>query len=294
MPSPQLQTVRDMLRSFADASGTPQGLFEIDRLRAALGPTPFDWPPDVSIVEADATAGRWLVPANGSVDHRILYIHGGGLIRGGFRSHGAIAAWIARHSRCVVFFADYRLAPEHVFPAALEDVRAALIHIVKSGPGGSGAACSIALAGDSAGAGLASALLMDGASPAQQARAALLLCPMLDWDETHSPALRTSSFRRAMALCYAAGHDRRDPALSPLFGDWSRLPPLMIDGAGADEFLPDAREAARRAAAAGVDVEFCLVPEMPHVWHRFAPFLPEGEDALRRGAVFLQRRLHHG
>jgi epsilon-lactone hydrolase len=227
-------------------------------------------------------------------DRCILYFHGGGYVLGNARLYRDFLWRIGMAARATVLFFDYRLAPEHPFPAALEDaVTVSRWLFARAG------ARRVAFVGDSAGGGLLLATLQklrDAGSvlPA----AAVAISPWTDlalsgesfrsnadadpmMDATHIPPI---------ADHYLAGTDPMNPYASPVFGDPAGLPPTLIH-AGSDEILrDDAVRMAERMRAAGCQVELEVWPQMPHVWHLYARILPEGRQAMARIGSFLQRR----
>lgn len=246
----------------------------------------------------DALAGVAAVRFQGQgadASRALLYLHGGGYTTGAIASHEALTSRLALAAGCPVFALDYRLAPEHPFPAALEDAVAACRALAGRGiaPG------RLALAGDSAGGGLAAAALLalrdDGdALPG----CAVLISPWADlagesgWasaDEAADPMVTIASLHR-MAGAYLAGGDARHPLASPIFAELAGLPPLLIQVGTAEILLTDATVFAQRARAAGVEVTLEVEPGAPHVWHHFLPMLPEAVAAVERIAAFLRQR----
>ena len=228
-------------------------------------------------------------------DRCILYFHGGGYMVGTAPLFRDFLWRLGVAARAAVLYFDYRLAPEHPFPAALEDaVRAYRWLAARLEPR------RIAFAGDSAGGGLALATMHklrdDGdALPG----AAVALSPWTDLALT-GESLRSNADADpmmnaeripAIADNYLAGADPRHPYASPLYGDASRLPPTLIH-AGSDEILrDDAVRMAERMRAAGCEVEIDVWPRMPHAWHLYARILPEGRQAIDRIGAFLEQRL---
>lgn len=223
----------------------------------------------------------------------ILYLHGGAFVAGSPRTHRGVAGRLARGVGAQSFVPDYRLAPEHPFPAALED--AAAVYRGLLGQGFPPAA--VALAGDSAGGNLVFALLLklkkEGTPlPA----AAVALSPFVDMTgsgESMTGNAALDPFLQAAGLpavvgAYAPGRDPLDPLVSPLFGDLAGLPPCFIQ-CGSDEILRDDAERMHAAlSAAGVKSELEVWTRMPHVWQAFARFLPEGRLAIARICSFLE------
>lgn len=233
-------------------------------------------------------------PSGTSPDRRILYLHGGAFVTGSPRTHRGIAGRIARGVSAEVIVPDYRLAPEHPFPAALDDAARAYAALIERGV----PASSIALAGDSAGGNLVFALLLKlKGEGLPMPAAAVGMSPFADFTASGE------SFRVNAALdpllhvrglpsvvnAYAPGLDARNPLLSPIFGDLAGLPPTLIQ-CGSDEILlDDARRLHAGLTGAGVPCDLEVWPLMPHVWQAFASFLPEGRLAIRRITAFLGR-----
>jgi acetyl esterase/lipase len=226
----------------------------------------------------------------------VLWIHGGGYIFGSGiapdmrdpRLHGWVAAF-----GCVVVSIDYRLAPEHPYPAALQDVTAAYRALA----GQAGSAGHIVVSGESAGGNLAIELLIAGqAQGLTMPAAALLLSPMTDLTVTgssyagkaHADPAITAQAIRTRAADYLAGTDPADPLVSPIFADLSGLPPLLIQAGSHEVLLDDATRLAVKAAADDVAVILDITPGVPHVFQAFAALLDEGDAALNRAARFIR------
>lgn len=225
----------------------------------------------------------------------VLYLHGGGYSLGSCNTHRHVAAEICRQTGARVWLLDYRLAPEHPLPAALEDSVAAYRHLLRTAPPG-----RIALAGDSAGAGLLVATLasLPAAGLAMPA-AAYCMSPWVDMRcnsesmtlKSSEDAVATPSLLRLMASRYLAGGNPHDPRASPVLADLSGLPPMLIQVGSAEVLLDDAVLLARTLGIAGVEATLEIWPEMVHVWQCFYPVLPEGHAALRKGCGFITSRL---
>jgi epsilon-lactone hydrolase len=223
----------------------------------------------------------------------VLHLHGGGYCVGSALTPRSWAAYLSAQAGCRVVVPEYRLAPEHPYPAALEDARAVLAEL--SGPDGPG---SIVVSGDSAGGGLAMALLLALRDEGQDLPAgAILLSPWLDLgrdrradpDLVRRDVLLTPDWLEACARAYAAPAVWANPLVSPLRAAHAGLPPLLIQ-AGTDELLaPDAGLLAASAAAAGVDVTYT---RWPRRWHDFVlqpGLLAAADSALAQAAWFLTR-----
>ena len=223
----------------------------------------------------------------------IFHIHGGGFALGSATGSVGLASSLARKTGMRAVSADYRLAPEHPYPAALQDVTAAYRALA----GQAGSAEQIVVSGESAGGNLAIELLIAGkAEGLTMPAAALLLSPMTDLTVTGSsyackahadPAISAQAIR-TRAADYLAGTDPADPLGSPIFADLSGLPPLLIQAGSHEVLLDDATRLAAKAAADDVAVILDITPGVPHVFQAFAALLDEGDAALNRAARFVQ------
>lgn len=226
----------------------------------------------------------------------MLYLHGGAYVIGSAQGYRSLAAELGRAANATCYAIDYRLAPEHPFPAAIEDVLSAYEALLARGISSS----NIVFAGDSAGAGLALAALAavrDENIPVPAA--ALLISPWADLTcssaslsqkAADDPSL-TAAGLRAMANIYLGGAAPDHVRASPAFANLTGLPPLLIQVGTSEILLDDALAVASRAAHAGVDVSLRVWPEMIHVWHAFAFMLPEGRAAIAEAGAFLQKHL---
>ncbi len=234
------------------------------------------------------TTGIGGIPAGifGDGARRIVWLHGGGYVFGSAASHGTAAAWLARASGCTVIVPEYRLAPEHPWPAQRDDALAVID--AWDGP--------LALVGDSAGGHLA--LVAALARPGRIAALALL---SPNTDRTgKSTTRRPNSARDAMnadaddarlARMAMGGRDPADPEVSPLGADLSRLPPLHIAVATTEVLLDDSLLLAAEAARAGAAVELVVTPGLFHLWPLWPDAIPEGAATLDGVAAFLVRHL---
>ncbi len=247
-------------------------------------------------IDAGGVPGEVITTPASRPDRHVLFLHGGGYVTGSPALYRHFTWRIATAARARVLALDYRLAPEHPFPAALDDSVAAYLWLV----GGMGDPRRTAVMGDSAGGGLALALLSrlrdDGLDlPA----AAIALSPWTDLAlagaslslNARSDPMLNAADARLFAECYLAGADPRHPYASPLYGNPAGLPPTLIH-VGSDEILRD--DAVRMAAAlreAGCRVEIEVWRRMPHVWHLFAPVLPEAKQAIANIGAFVDQVL---
>jgi acetyl esterase/lipase len=228
-------------------------------------------------------------------EHVILYFHGGAYAVGTAASSVGLASDLGRRARARLVSVDYRLAPEHPYPAALEDAVAVYRGLIASGRSPS----AIAIAGESAGAGLVAATLvtlMRAGLPLPSA--ALMMSPWVDLTLSGDsmsekceldPALTPEGLKRRVGDYVGAG-DPADGLLSPIFADLTGLPPLLVQVGSHEILLDDATRLAARAAAADVAVTLQVTPEVPHVFQAFASMLDEAGAALTEAGAFL--RLH--
>jgi monoterpene epsilon-lactone hydrolase len=240
-------------------------------------------------------ADRITTPAS-RPDRHVLYLHGGSFITGWPALYRDLTWRVATMCRARVLCIDYRLAPEHPFPAALEDAVAAYRFLLSAGAEPQ----HIAVMGDSAGGGLVFATLLrlrDEGTPLPAA--AVAVSPWTDL------ALTGESFRLNAAIdplvpvelapqvvdLYLAGADPRHPYASPLYGDPTGLPPTLIQVGGDDVLRDDAVRMAEKMHAAGCQVEIEIAPRMWHVWHMLMRVMPEARAALARIGAFMQDRL---
>ncbi len=248
----------------------------------------------LEMIDADGVPAAWVQREGARQDHVVLYLHGGGYVVGSIRTHQTLAAYLSRAADARVLLIDYRLAPEHPFPAAVEDAVRAYRWLLGQGI----APERTAVAGDSAGGGLTVATLLALEEADQPLpRAAACLSPWLDLtmsgETIETLADRDPVVRRPdlhfMAKAYLRGADPKTPTASPLFGDLAGLPPILIQ-VGTDEvLLDDARRFAEKAREAGVSVELDVWQDMIHVWQAAAGFVPESWKAIRRIGAFLKK-----
>jgi monoterpene epsilon-lactone hydrolase len=256
-------------------------------------------PPGITITPATAGGvdAAWVASAAAS-DSVLLFLHGGGFNSGSWFTHRELAARLSLASGARVLLLNYRLAPEHACPAAIEDAAAGyqwlLAHGYDSG--------QIVIGGDSSGGGLALATLVwlrdhELALPA----AGVLLSPWVDLTMSGAsvqsraaldPLTTLRGFERAAAWYVGAG-DRKQPLASPLYADLHGLSPLLIQVGDHELLLSDATRLAEQARASGVAVMLEVWDEMWHVWQAWAGALPEGQQAIERIGAFIRHALKH-
>lgn len=242
---------------------------------------------------------EWLVPPGASTSQRIVHLHGGGWSAGSISSHRAFAAEIAYRTGQAVLLPAYRLAPEHPFPAGLDDAMAALAHAQVMGPEGLGTS-RVAVSGDSAGGNLAVAVAARCIEEGLQVPLALwlvspFLAPDLPADRFAAPLrdpvvdpLSTAG----VAQIYAPGVDVLDPRISVLRTTAKTLadfPPVLLQASGAEALREQAVRFADAVWKAGAWLKLSLWPGMPHVWPVFVGILPEAEQAIIEASAFLKQ-----
>jgi monoterpene epsilon-lactone hydrolase len=263
---------------------------DVAAIRRIFDQTGFPDPPGVVFRpgEVGGVPGEWAERPGLAPDApRLLYLHGGGFIGCSPRTHRPLTGGFAGRG-LRVFCPDYRLAPEHPFPAALDDAASCWSAFAAAGPAG--------LAGDSAGGNLALALMLRARRAGLPLpEAAVLFSPATDMRGTGG-SMRANARRDAMfdptkmepmVEAYLAGHDPDDPLVSPLRGDLTGLPPLLFHVGAREVLRDDSVRFAEKAKEAGVAVTLRVWPVVPHVWQLAHSFLPEARRSLAEAAAFL-------
>ncbi|MFX0069686.1 MAG: alpha/beta hydrolase [Candidatus Hermodarchaeota archaeon] len=254
-------------------------------------------PIDVKIerFNLEGIPSAWISTPESREDYFILYLHGGGYIEGSIQTHKELASRICRAARTRVLFIEYRLAPEHPFPAALEDALVAYKWLIKN----MGIKSErIIIAGDSAGGGLTLATLLKlKDAKIDLPAAAVCLSPWIDL------ALTGDSFRKNAkndpfvstynldfyATLYIGNNNPKNPFISPLYGDLYSLPPIFIQVGTAEILLDDSIRFAQKAKEAKTRVELDIWADMPHVFGAFADLTPEGKQGIDRIGEFINK-----
>jgi acetyl esterase/lipase len=268
----------------------PQARANVEEFFAQFPP-----PADVSVehVAIGKASADWLSTPGANADRAVLFLHGGAYVLGSARAYREMTTRIARATAARTLVLDYRLGPEEPFPAAVEDAVAAYNFILAQGIKRS----NIAIVGDSAGGGLTLATLLslrDTGVPLPAC--AVCISPWIDLEctggtmETKAAVdpLCTRESLLAEAALYLAGGNPRNPLASPLYADLKDLPPLLIQVGTEETLLDDAYRLEQRAKAAGVDVTLKVFDDMPHVWHVFASYLPEAQQAIDQIGEFVR------
>jgi len=269
-------------------------IFPVDDLAATFTP-----------VDAGGVRAEWVAAPGADGARRVLYIHGGAFTMGSPRSHRRLTAKFSEITGGVVLAVDYRLMPEHRRFAGIEDCRAAYAWLLENGPQGRAPATKVWVAGDSAGGNLTLSLIAwvrdahlrtpDAAVALSPATDGTLSSPSLRSNIASDPMLgplfgRLVKVPRALLLWFGWLQTRinpRDPIVSPVYGDLSRLPPVLVQASEAEMLRDDARRYVNRAVAAGSPVQLQTWEHMVHVWQIYYPELAEGRDALEEIRRFL-------
>ena len=245
-------------------------------------------------VDAGGVPGEWIAAPGAAEDRTILYLHGGGYVFWEVWTDRDLISRLTRSAGARGLGIDYRLAPEHPFPAALDDAIGAYRWLLANGADPS----HIVIAGDSAGGGLTLATLValrDAGKPLPSC--GICISPWVDLE-----ALGESRTTKAqvdpivarevtlrMAKMYLGENDWRTPLAAPLYADLRGLPPLLIQVGNQETLLDDSTRIAQRAEEAGVDVTLDVWDDMPHVWHIFASFLPEARQAINGAGELIRK-----
>jgi monoterpene epsilon-lactone hydrolase len=288
----------DVIRAMLSARPRPTNLGERRARLDGLGGQ-YPLPADVRVEAANANgvAAEWTATPEADPGHVILFLHGGGYISGSLDSHRHMIAQAGREARARTLALGYRLAPEHPFPAALEDAIAGYRYLLSHGIEPK----HIAIAGESAGGGLAVAALVS-LRDAGIALPACIWCssPWVDLENigdsmtTKAPVdpLIQKPYLTELAAAYLNGTDPRTPLASPIYADLRGLPPMLIQVGSAETLLDDSVRLARVVGAADVRVTLDVWPDMIHAWHLFYQQVAAGRHALAAVGAFIRLMLH--
>jgi len=237
---------------------------------------------------------EWVLAPGADPDLRLLYLHGGGFVSGSGGFYLTLAAHFSAAAKCAVLLPDYRLAPEHPFPAGLEDCIRAHEWLIANGPAGPAPSQATFIAGDSAGGSLTLATLLalrDRGRPLPAA--GIALSPCTDFTLA-SESLRTvndpiisASTMPVFRDHYLGKADPGNPLASPAFGDYRGIPPLLIQVGEHEMLRDDSVRVAKKARSDGIPVKLEVWPGMFHVFQSHEPLLPEGQEAIDHAADFM-------
>ena len=293
---PQNPEIAAILAMLAESPMGPS-LVEMREAYNAFGAL-FPTPSDVTLrpEQVRGVAAEWTSTPDASRERVVLYLHGGGYAIGSIVSHRHLAAQLGRTARTQTLAVDYRLAPEHPFPAAVDDALAGYRFLLE---GGFAPSC-IAIAGDSAGAGLTVATLVAAREAGlPQPACGVCISPWVDLEASgasmttkaaEDPMVQREPLLQ-MAATYLGGSDARSPLAAPLHADLRDLAPLLIQVGSTEVLLDDAVRLAAAAGAQEVEARLEVWPEMIHVWHFFHPVLGEGRRALNTAGGYIRDRM---
>ena len=294
MPNPQIEAIR---KNLAENPVIPEGATleqmreGFDKMGDSLPATPST---QVSSVDVAGVPAEWVETPGADATRALLYLHGGGYVIGSPKSHRELMARLSSATGARILGLHYRLAPEHKFPAAVEDATKAYRWLLDQGI----EASKISIAGDSAGGGLAAATLVSIRNEGlPQPSCAVCISPWADM-ECSGESMDTRAdvdpmVQREivvdMAKTYLQGADPRSPLASPIHADLSGLAPVLIQVGDAETLLSDAITLEAKLKDAGNDVTLEVWDEMIHVWHLFAPMLDKGQEAIDRMGAFIRQ-----
>jgi acetyl esterase/lipase len=294
MDKSEIEAIRNLLIS----KPRPVGWFERRQRLDEVGSV---WPvaDDVNLVPVDAggVAGEWSSVPGSDLSRVLLYFHGGGYCSGSIRSHRRMVSEAGRAAKVRTLAIAYRLAPEHPYPAALEDTHSAWRFLRQAGI----AAAHIAVGGDSAGGGLTAALIDRLKADGEELPGcAWLVSPWVDLTMSGStitskdavdPLIHKAYLEELAGVYVPAAMNRTDPSVSPLFADLRGFPPCLIQIGSAETLLADATRFAAAAGAADVSVRLEIWPHMIHAWHLWNAHLEAGRCALDSAGNFIRAYL---
>jgi monoterpene epsilon-lactone hydrolase len=293
MPDAEIAKLREVIASRTRATEIAQMRIDADTRAKA-----FVLPADVTVqpVDANGVKAEWTTTPDADPSSAILYLHGGGYVICSLESHRHLAAEVGRAAGTRTLAIDYRLAPEHPFPAPVEDTVAAYRYLLNSGL----QPHRIAFAGDSAGGGLVvGAMLAIREAGLPLPACGWCISPWVDMEALGQsftdradtdPTVQKATIL-AMAEWYLGGANPRHPHAAPIYGELRGLPPLLIQVGSVETLLDDSLTLARKAGIADIPVELQIWPEMIHIWHIFFPMLSAGRRAIASGGSFVRNTI---
>jgi epsilon-lactone hydrolase len=294
MAGPEIVKLKRILREKALPPGAN---ITLEQRRGGMEKIAFKAADDIGVenVTVAGRAAEWVKAPGSQTGRAILYLHGGGYVMGSPNTHRSLAGEISRAAQAAVLLLDYRLGPEHPFPAAVEDGVASYRWLLEQGF----APRSLAVAGDSAGGGLVVATLVSARDQGLPMPAAAV--PISPWSDmtcsnesyktrAEADPMVGSGGIGDMAKLYLQGADPKNPLASPNFASLRSLPPLLIHVGRDEVLLDDSIKLDQKAKADGVNSTLEIWEDMIHVWHAFHPMLPEGKQAITRVGEFLREQ----
>ena len=299
MPSPESLQIRPYLVARKNAPRAPLAErrvdFELSVENYVGHPIPLPEGTRVESVDVDGIPAEWIYPPDADSERVLLYLHGGAYILGSLKSHRGLVVLLSSAAGVHSLLIDYRLAPEHVFPAALDDALTAYRWLLSNGTKPE----HIVLGGDSAGGGLVLALLQtvrDKNIPVPAG--AVLLSPWTDLVGTvesrttreAADPIFSGKVVNSLSSFYVGTEDAHNPLLSTINADLHDFPPLLIEVGHDEVLLDDSLHLAEHAKAANVPVELTIWDDMWHVFQAYAYVLPEGQQSLENMGRFIRRQ----
>ena len=253
-----------------------------------------------SPVNVDGIYGQWVVAENSDPDKRILYLHGGGYAIGTLRGYLSLTSQLAEKTGCSILLIDYSLAPELKFPHGVNDSKKAFSWMLNNGPNGKGKCIKSFISGDSAGGGLSLGVTLSLKDDNSELPDAVIpLSPWAELDpvsesyETNAnkdPYISRDAIAAFRDLYIENESDLKNPYASPVYGNYKGFPPLLIQVGGREVLLDDSKKIAESAKSSGCEVKLEVWDDMVHVFHGYAPFLPEADEAFDVIANFISNK----
>jgi epsilon-lactone hydrolase len=294
MPQIEIDAVRALLSSKPRPVGWPERRKRLDDV-GAVWPVARDV--EVTAIDVNGVPGEYSIVPGSDPSRVLMFLHGGGYCSGSIKSHRRLVTEAGRAAKMRTLAVEYRLAPEHPFPAAYDDALTAWRFLRDQGI----AAAQIVIGGDSAGAGLTLALISRLLDTREEVPAcAWLISPWADLTMSGStlvsksevdPLIHKEYLNELAAAYLAAGTDRNDPCVSPLFADFRNFPPMLIQIGSEETLLDDAIRLAARGGAADVAVTLEIWPHMIHAWPLWNAHLEDGRRALASAGSFIRAHL---
>lgn len=290
--------IRKIMRSAGEGGDPVKGLRKSFDDYAKVSEETMKLSGSMNRLTVDGVPCAWHTNNDTDSGRRLMYLHGGGYMAGGLYSHSALCSRLARSTGCAVLAVDYRLMPEHPFPAPVEDAVKVFKYMLGHGPYAETPARRTFISGDSAGGGLTLATCMalrDAKEPLPTAA-----IPISAWTDLEGTGASMKTRAKIdpiaggegvgpIAAMYLNGKKAKDiPLASPFYGDFKGLPPLLFQVGDAETLLDDSVRCHEKAKAAGVKSTLEVWPHMPHVWHLFAPYLPEATKAIEGIGKFVR------
>ena len=300
MASEASKQIIELVKQWSEQASLSTEKFDLQALRTAMSTTQIPVPEDAKIEKNDigGIPAEWVFDPDAQLDRRLAYFHGGFYVAGSLDMYHPLSARISKATGCAVLLVDYRLAPENPFPAAVDDALTSFRWMRQNGPNGKAPADKTYIAGDSAGGGLTLATIMklrdEGeALPDAAVTISALTDIALTGESIKSrsevdPMVRNTGLLPDIYDLYLSGTDPQTPLASPLYGDLSGFPPLLIQVGDHEVLLNDSTRLADKAKSAGVDVKLEVEPEMFHDFQHFAPLFPEAQQAIDRIGEFVR------